>query len=233
MDVRCHSIRVVISLISLPPYPSLITLLHFTMLENLSSYHIILASGSPRRRELLRQLGIDFEVKTLEGIDESYPSHLQGADIAAYISRQKAEAYRQYITSNDLVITADTIVCVDGQVLGKPADSADAAQMLRLLSGRDHEVVTGVTLLSQQHIHTFTAETRVTFAQLTKEEISHYVDHYRPLDKAGAYGIQEWIGMIGVEQIEGSYFNVMGLPVQRLYKALCQIPEKEKQETKK
>lgn len=195
------------------------------MLEHLSSYHIILASGSPRRRELLSQLGVDFEVKTLKDIDESYPSHLRSSEVAAYISRQKAEAYRKTLSPRDLVITADTIVCVGGNILGKPADMADAARMLRSLSGRDHEVVTGVTLLSQAYTHTFTTTTQVTFAQLSEQEIRHYVEHYRPLDKAGAYGIQEWIGMIGVEKIEGSYFNVMGLPVQRLYKALCQLPE--------
>ena len=190
------------------------------MLSHLNKYHIILASASPRRRELLSGLGIDFEVRTLAGIDESYPEHLQGETIAAYISKAKAEAYRPTLASNDLVITADTIVSIDGQVLGKPANEADARRMLQLLSGRTHEVVTGVTLMSQSQQQTFTATTSVAFAPLTEAEITHYVTHYRPLDKAGAYGIQEWIGMIAVESIQGSYFNVMGLPVQRLYKAL-------------
>lgn len=190
------------------------------MLSHLNKYHIILASASPRRRQLLSGLGIDFEVRTLAGIDESYPDHLQGEAIAAYISKAKAEAYRATLAPNDLVITADTIVSVDGNVLGKPANEAEAHQMLQLLSGRTHEVVTGVTLMTKSQQQTFTATTSVTFAPLTEAEITHYVTHYRPLDKAGAYGIQEWIGMIAVESIQGSYFNVMGLPVQRLYKAL-------------
>lgn len=192
----------------------------FNMLSHLNKYHIILASASPRRRQLLSGLGIDFEVRTLAGIDESYPDHLQGEAIAAYISKAKAEAYRATLAPNDLVITADTIVSVDGNVLGKPANEAEAHQMLQLLSGRTHEVVTGVTLMTKSQQQTFTATTSVTFAPLTEAEITHYVTHYRPLDKAGAYGIQEWIGMIAVESIQGSYFNVMGLPVQRLYKAL-------------
>ena len=190
------------------------------MLSHLNKYHIILASASPRRRQLLSGLGIDFEVRTLAGIDESYPDHLQGEAIAAYISKAKAEAYRATLAPNDLVITADTIVSVDGNVLGKPANEAGAHQMLQLLSSRTHEVVTGVTLMTKSQQQTFTATTSVTFAPLTEAEITHYVTHYRPLDKAGAYGIQEWIGMIAVESIQGSYFNVMGLPVQRLYKAL-------------
>lgn len=190
------------------------------MLSHLNKYHIILASASPRRRQLLSGLGIDFEVHTLAGIDESYPDHLQGEAIAAYISKAKAEAYRATLAPNDLVITADTIVSVDGNVLGKPANEAEAHQMLQLLSGHRHEVVTGVTLMTKSQQQTFTATTSVTFAPLTEAEITHYVTHYRPLDKAGAYGIQEWIGMIAVESIQGSYFNVMGLPVQRLYKAL-------------
>ena len=190
------------------------------MLSHLNKYRIILASASPRRRQLLSGLGIDFEVRTLAGIDESYPDHLQGEAIAAYISKAKAEAYRATLAPNDLVITADTIVSVDGNVLGKPANEAEAHQMLQLLSGRTHEVVTGVTLMTKSQQQTFTATTSVTFAPLTEAEITHYVTHYRPLDKAGAYGIQEWIGMIAVESIQGSYFNVMGLPVQRLYKAL-------------
>ena len=190
------------------------------MLSHLNKYHIILASASPRRRQLLSGLGIDFEVRTLAGIDESYPDHLQGEAIAAYISKAKAEAYRATLAPNDLVITADTIVSVDGNVLGKPANEAGAHQMLQLLSGRTHEVVTGVTLMTKSQQQTFTATTSDTFAPLTEAEITHYVTHYRPLDKAGAYGIQDWIGLIAVESLQGSYFNVMGLPVQRLYKAL-------------
>ncbi len=187
------------------------------------NYKYILASGSPRRRELLAGLGIDFEVRLLDGIDESYPDGLSGEQIAEHISRQKAEAYRPTLGSDELVITADTIVYLDGEVLGKPKDEADACQMLRNLSGKTHEVITGVTLLTQQQMRSFASVSRVSFAQLTEEEIQHYVTHYRPLDKAGAYGIQEWIGFIGVERIEGSYFNVMGLPVQRLYTELKKI----------
>lgn len=187
------------------------------------NYKYVLASGSPRRKELLAGLGIDFEVRLLDGIDESYPDGLTGEQIAQHISRQKAEAYRATLASDELVITADTIVYLDGQVLGKPKDEADACRMLRSLSGKTHQVITGVTLLTQQQTHSFASVSQVTFAQLTDHEILHYVEHYHPLDKAGAYGIQEWIGFIGVERIEGSYFNVMGLPVQRLYTELKNI----------
>lgn len=183
----------------------------------------ILASGSPRRRELLAGLGLDFEVRLLPGIDESYPQGLSGEEIARTISRQKAQAYRPTLAPDELIITADTIVYLDGEVLGKPHDEADAHRMIRQLSGRTHEVITGVTLLTQNLEHTFDCVSRVTFAKLSEEEIDHYVRHYHPLDKAGAYGIQEWIGYIGVERIEGSYFNVMGLPVQRLYQTLKQL----------
>ena len=191
------------------------------MLENLKRYHIKLASNSPRRRELLSGLGIDYEVKLLPGIDESYPVTLAGEDIPCYIAREKAEAYRPQLQPDELIITADTVVCVDGEVLGKPADEAEARDMLRKLSGRSHEVITGVCLTSANRQRTFAAVTEVTFDRLTEEEIDWYVSHYRPLDKAGAYGVQEWIGFIGVTGLKGSYFNVMGLPVQRLYKELC------------
>ena len=193
------------------------------MLDNLKKYHIILASNSPRRRELLSGLGIDYEVKTLPGIDESYPSTLSGEEIPLYISREKAAAYRALIGPDDLVITADTIVWLDGKVLGKPRDEADACRMLRALSGRVHEVMTGVTLTTRLFQKSFAVTSRVEFASLTEEEITYYVEHYHPLDKAGAYGVQEWIGFIGVRSLEGSYFNVMGLPVQRLYQELKQL----------
>lgn len=182
--------------------------------------HYILASGSPRRKELLAGLGLEFEIRLMEGIDESYPEGLGGEDIARHIAAQKAEAYRATLGEDELIITADTIVFLDGQVLGKPQDEKDACRMLRALSGRTHQVITGVTLLSQQKTVSFASVSHVTFATLTEEEITHYVTHYHPTDKAGAYGIQEWIGFIGVERIEGSYFNVMGLPVQRLYTEL-------------
>lgn len=176
---------------------------------------IILASNSPRRRELLSGLGFDYEVRTLQGLDESYPEGLSMEEIPQYISRKKAAAYT--LGADELLITADTIVWLDGEVLGKPVDEEDAKQMLRKLSGKTHQVVTGVTLSWSDQRHSFASVSQVTFAQLTDEEIDYYVTHYHPLDKAGAYGIQEWIGYIGVTSIEGSYFNVMGLPVQRLY----------------
>ena len=202
---------------------------------------IILASNSPRRRELLAGLGYPYEVRVLDGIDESYPDTLRGSEVAAYISRVKAEAYRATMAEDELVITADTIVCLDDKVLGKPADEAEAVAMLRSLSGRTHQVYTGVTLLTKKteavaespllgrgkgEDSTFVSRSDVTFSALTDEEINHYVTHYRPMDKAGAYGIQEWIGYVGVERIEGSYFNVMGLPVQRLYSELKKYFEK-------
>ena len=183
-------------------------------------YHIILASNSPRRKELLSGLGIEYEVRTLPDIDESYPAELQGGDIPLYISKEKADAYKSLLQSNELIITADTIVWLNGQVLGKPESYEDAIQMLHQLSGQTHEVFTGVTLTTTQKQHSFFAETKVTFAQLNDEELTYYVNHYKPFDKAGSYGVQEWIGYIGVERIEGSYFNVMGLPVQRLYTEL-------------
>lgn len=183
-------------------------------------YNIILASNSPRRRELLAGLDIPFEVRVLPSIDESHPAELQGGDIPLYIARKKADAYRNLLTDDELIITADTIVWLDGQVLEKPHDEQEAQRMLRNLSGKTHEVFTGVTLTTRQRQESFVTESRVRFATLTEDEIDYYVSHYHPLDKAGAYGIQEWIGYIGVEQIEGSFFNVMGLPVHRLYQAL-------------
>ncbi|MCD7721885.1 MAG: Maf-like protein [Prevotellaceae bacterium] len=183
-------------------------------------YKIILASGSPRRKELLAGLELDFETRLLPGIDESYPGTLRGEDIPVAISRKKSEAYRAAMADDELIITADTIVYLDGKVIGKPHSEEEACQMLRALSGRTHEVITGVTLATRQKTHSFASTSRVTFANLAESDIRHYVQRYRPLDKAGAYGIQEWIGYIGVTGIEGSYYNVMGLPVQRLYTEL-------------
>lgn len=183
-------------------------------------YKIILASNSPRRRELLAGLGLDFTVKVISGIDESWPHSLKGEDIPLYISREKAAPYKSLIGPDELVITADTIVYVDGEVLGKPADKADAVRMLKLISGRWHEVITGVTLMTAAKERSFAVTTRVRFCNLTDDEINLYVESGLPMDKAGAYGIQEWIGYVGVEAIEGSYFNVVGLPVQRLYREL-------------
>ena len=187
------------------------------------NYHVILASNSPRRRELLSGLGLDYEVRTLPGIDESYPETLQGEEIPVYISSQKASAYLDELKENELLITADTIVWLDGRVLGKPSDEEDACQMLRALSGKTHQVITGVTLATTTFQKSFASVSQVTFATLSDEEIKYYISHYHPMDKAGSYGVQEWIGFIGVERIEGSYFNVMGLPVQRLYRELKEI----------
>lgn len=196
------------------------------MLEHLSAYQIILASNSPRRRELLEGLGIPFQTRVIPGIDESYPEGLGGTEIATHIASAKAEAYRSSLAGNELLITADTIVYTDGQVFGKPKDRAEACAMLHALSGRTHQVITGVTLLTSRQKRTFAVTTEVTFTALTDEEIGYYVDHYRPYDKAGSYGIQEWIGFVGVTGIHGSYFNVMGLPVQRLYQELKNFQEK-------
>lgn len=159
----------------------------------------------------------------MEGIDESYPEGLTGEEIAKHISAKKAEAYKVSMQADELIITADTIVYLDGKVLGKPKDEAEAHVMLRTLSGKTHQVITGVTLLTARETHTFASVSHVTFAPLKEEEITYYVSHYHPTDKAGAYGIQEWIGYVGVERIEGSYFNVMGLPVQRLYTELQKL----------
>ena len=156
----------------------------------------------------------------ISGIDESWPRDLKGEEIPLYISREKAEPYKALIKPDELVITADTIVYVDGEVLGKPRDKADAERMLHLISGRWHEVITGVTLMTAAREHSFAVTTRVKFANLADSEINSYVESGLPMDKAGAYGIQEWIGYVGVEAIEGSYFNVVGLPVQRLYREL-------------
>jgi septum formation protein len=193
------------------------------MLDNLKKYNIVLASNSPRRKELMSGLGVDYVVKTLPDVDESYPDTLQGTEIPAYISREKADAYKSLIQPDELLITADTIVWLNGEVLGKPKGREGAMDMLRKLSGTSHQVITGVCLTTSDWQKSFTAVTDVTFATLTEEEIIYYVDKYTPMDKAGAYGVQEWIGFIGVESISGSYFNVMGLPIQRLYQELKRL----------
>ena len=190
------------------------------MLDNLKKYKVILASNSPRRKELLAGLGVEYEVRTLPDVDESYPETLQGAYIPLYIAREKADAYKALLQPDELMITADTVVWLDGRVLGKPADREEALQMLRSLSGHTHEVFTGVCITTTRWQRRFAAQTEVRFSTLSEEEISYYVDNYRPYDKAGAYGVQEWIGFVGVEYISGSYFNIMGLPVQRLYQEL-------------
>ena len=193
------------------------------MLDNLKKYKVILASNSPRRKELLAGLGVDYEVRTLPDVDESYPDTLQGADIPLYIAKEKADAYVAMMQPGELMITADTIVWLDGKVLGKPRDREDALQMLRTMSGRTHEVFTGVCITTTDWHRSFTAQTEVRFATLSEEEIAYYVDNFQPMDKAGAYGVQEWIGFIGVENISGSYYNIMGLPVQKLYRELLKV----------
>lgn len=179
---------------------------------------IILASNSPRRRELLAGLDYDFEVRIVEGIDESYPAGLSMEEIPQYISQVKASAYE--VGENEILLTADTVVVLGNEVLGKPHDEADAVRMLRSLSGKSHQVITGVCLTTPESQRKFAVTTEVTFKELSDAEIAYYVEHCRPYDKAGAYGIQEWIGYIGVTGIHGSYFNVMGLPVQRIYQEL-------------
>ena len=183
----------------------------------------ILASNSPRRKELLAGLGLDFQVRVIDGIDESYPASLPASDVAQYIAEKKADAYPATMAPDELIITADTVVIVGHDLLGKPKDEADAVRMLRELSGRTHQVTTGVCLLTSQKQRSFSVTTDVTFKQLTDDEILHYVRHYHPFDKAGAYGIQEWIGYIGVTGLNGSYYNVMGLPVQRIYTELQKL----------
>lgn len=196
MDVQLNSLRVV------------------------NDYKIVLASNSPRRKELLGGLGVSFEVRTLQDIDESYPDTLKGEDIPKFISGKKAEAYLKTMADDELIITADTIVYDNEQVLGKPKDEEDAKRMLRQLSGHAHEVITGVSIVTKQKTVQFASTSKVFFADLSDDEIDYYVARYKPFDKAGAYGIQEWIGFVGVTRIEGSYFNVMGLPIQRLYTEL-------------
>jgi septum formation protein len=183
-------------------------------------YHIILASNSPRRRELLSGLDISYEVKVLPDIEESYPQDLPTEEIPLYIAAEKAAAYKDLMKDDELIITADTVVILGSEVLGKPSDLDKARRMLRRLSGQTHQVITGVCLMTRDKKRSFSVTTDVTFKELTDEEINYYVEKYQPLDKAGAYGIQEWIGYIGVTGLNGSYFNVMGLPVQRIYREL-------------
>lgn len=189
-------------------------------MENLKKYRVMLASASPRRRELLGMLDIDFTLAPPREIDEVYHDSLAASEVAPYLSRLKAEAYRTDMPADALVITADTVVVCDGEIMGKPHSEAEAARMLRRLSGNTHQVVTGVSVSTADRTETFSAVTQVEFADLTDEEIDYYVSRYRPMDKAGAYGIQEWIGCIGVKRIDGSFYNVMGLPLHRLYSVL-------------
>lgn len=189
----------------------------------IKDYNIILASNSPRRKELLTALNIDFSVKVLPDIAEDYPASMPTEEIALYISKEKANAYKATMKEKDLIITADTVVIVENEVLGKPKNKEVAQQMLRKISGRTHQVITGVCLLTKTFQHTFKVSTDVTFKELSEAEINYYIDNYQPYDKAGAYGIQEWIGCIGVTSLSGSYFNVMGLPVQRIWEEINKL----------
>ncbi len=191
---------------------------------NLKKYRIILASGSPRRRHLLKDLGILFESVGLE-IDEVYPPELRREEIALYLAEAKARAYPSaQMNGHTLVITADTIVWIDEMNIGKPRSYQEAVEMLSRLSGRKHEVITGVCLRTPQEMRSFFSCSEVWFKTLSEEEIGYYVEHFKPYDKAGAYGVQEWIGYIGITRIDGSFFNVMGLPVQQLYEELKKMP---------
>jgi len=193
--------------------------MHF---EDLKKYHFILASKSPRRQFLLKDLGLDFEVHTKD-VDESFSEDLKAQEIPLYLCEKKANAFDQELKNNTIVITADTIVWVDGQVLNKPENFEDAVRMLKLLSGKMHEVYTGVCLKSKHKTRSFHTVTKVFFKDLSREEIEYYVNNFHPYDKAGSYGAQEWIGYIAVERIEGSYFNVMGLPLKELYEELLKF----------
>jgi septum formation protein len=187
--------------------------------DGLKDYDLILASASPRRRQLLEDAGFIFKTAAV-GFREVWPSHLRGSEIAEFLADGKASAWREDIRSGQIIITADTVVWCRDMVLGKPADTGEAAQFLRLLSGCEHEVITGICLRDSNRKHTFSVTTRVTFRELSEEEIVYYIENYHPLDKAGAYGIQEWIGLRGIIRIEGSYYNVVGMPVSDLYTRL-------------
>lgn len=190
------------------------------MLENLSKYKVLLASKSPRRRELLSTLRVPFSAVSLGGIDESYPDDMPCEEVPQFLANKKADAYLETIRENEMIITADTLVMMDGKIYGKPKDAEDAKKILRELSGKTHKVVSGVCILTTRQRTSFTSETKVKFARISNDDIEYYVDNFMPLDKAGAYGIQEWIGCVAVESMEGSFYNVMGLPVHRLYKEL-------------
>ena len=185
--------------------------------DKLEGYRLILASASPRRRELLAACDIAFTLAERFECEECYPADLAADKVAEYLSQLKSEAYPHPLNEGDILLTADTVVIAEGEILGKPKDNADAERMLKMLSGATHKVVTGVTLRTAQRTLSFSAESLVSFRTLKEEEIAYYIEQYRPLDKAGAYGIQEWIGYVAIERIEGSFYNVMGLPVQRLY----------------
>lgn len=190
------------------------------MLSNLKKYHIILASKSPRRQELLRGMGVDFTILTKE-TPENYPADLPLDEVPKYLSLQKSLAFKDgELPADYLLITSDTVVICEGEILGKPKDREDAERMLRMLSGKTHHVVTGVTVRSAEKTESFAVRSNVAFADLDQDEIDYYIEHCRPFDKAGAYGIQEWIGYVGISGLEGSFYNVMGLPTRKLYQCL-------------
>lgn len=188
--------------------------------DKLKSYRLILASQSPRRRQLLSDAGIEFTLAERFECDETFPEDMPAEDVAEYLSVLKSEAYPQPLNEGDILLTADTVVVACGKILGKPADRDEAIEMIAMLSGREHEVITGCTLRTLACRRSFSVSSKVRFRKLEREEIEYYIDHYRPYDKAGAYGIQEWIGYVGIEGIVGSFYNVMGLPVQRVYNEL-------------
>lgn len=193
------------------------------MLENLRKYEVLLASQSPRRRELLAELRIPFSVASIGMVDESYPDTMQSELVPEYLAHKKAMAFRSNLSDQQLLITADTLVMLENKIYGKPKNAAEAKAMLRELSGNTHKVITGVCVMTNERQETFTSTTEVKFGDLSDKEIDYYVTNFQPLDKAGAYGIQEWIGCVAVEWINGSYYNVMGLPVNRLFKVLCKF----------
>ena len=189
----------------------------------ITNYKVLLASNSPRREELLRGIDIDFEVKVLPDIDESYPDNIPSEEIAEFVAIKKAKPYAASLHEDELLLTADTIVLLEDTVLGKPANKKEAKQMLRQLSGKTHRVITGVCFTSTKKQTSFSATSDVEFGKLTDQEIEYYVERYSPMDKAGAYGVQEWIGYVAVKHINGSYYNIMGLPIQRVYRELIKF----------
>lgn len=190
--------------------------------EKLKDHHIILASASPRRHQFFQEMGLDFEVR-LRPVEEIFPDHLKGHEITDFLANLKAGAFEKDLQTRDILITSDTIVWHQGEALGKPTDPAQAREMIRSLSGKTHEVITSVCFKTLEVARTVNSTTRVTFSELSEEEIRFYIDEYRPFDKAGGYGIQEWIGLIGIDHIEGSYFNVVGLPTRLVYKTLVSL----------
>lgn len=191
-------------------------------MHSIKNYKLILASASPRRQQLMKDAGFTFEVR-LKNVEEKYPQELHWENVPEYLSKVKASAFREELKADEVLITADTVVCIHDRILGKPADRKEAISMLQELSGNRHLVVTGVSVTTRTEQLSFSSRTDVFFKHLSNEEIEFYVDTYKPFDKAGAYGIQEWIGYIGIERIEGSFYNVMGLPIQKLYETLRKL----------